>query len=73
MLSSNTNRNNQRITITISTAKVKICGGRYVEWMRRGITSRILDKTKDKFQCIWVAMIGELYELIAEYLGKWFR
>ncbi len=27
----------------------------------------------DRFQCTWVAMIGEMYELIAEYLGNGFR
>ena len=26
----------------------------------------------DRFQCTWVAMIGELYELIVEYLGNEF-
>jgi len=26
--------------------------------------------TIDRFQCTWVAMINEIYELIAEYLGN---
>jgi len=27
----------------------------------------------DRFQCIWVAMIGEMHKSIAEYLGNGFR
>ncbi len=38
-----------------------------------GTVSRMSGKTMDKFQCIWVAMIGEIYELIAKYLGNRFR
>ncbi len=26
--------------------------------------------TIDRFQCIWVAIIGEIYKLIVEYLGN---
>jgi len=37
-----------------------------------GTVSRMLGKTIDRFQCTWVAMIGELHELIAEYLGNGF-
>ena len=32
--------------------------------------SCVSGKIMDRFQCIWVAMIGEMYELIVEYLGK---
>ncbi len=35
-----------------------------------GIVSRVSGKAMDRFQCIWVAMIGEMYELIAECLGN---
>ena len=38
-----------------------------------GIVLYILGKIMDRFQCIWVAMIGEMYKLIAEYLGNRFR
>ena len=38
-----------------------------------GAVSRVSGKAMDRFQCIWVAMIGELYELIVEYLGNGFR
>jgi len=30
-------------------------------------------KAIDRFQCTWVAMIGEMYELIVEYLEDGFR
>jgi len=32
--------------------------------------SRVSGKAVDRFQCTWVAMIGEMHELIAGYLGK---
>ncbi len=35
-----------------------------------GTVSRVSGKTMDRFQCTWVAMIGELYKLIIEYLGN---
>jgi len=73
MLSNNTNRSNQRVTIIVSAARVRAYGGRCVGWVRRGTASYVLEKVKDRFQCIWVAMIGELYELIAVYLGNRFR
>ena len=38
-----------------------------------GIVLCMLRKVMDRFQCTWIAMIGELYELIAEYLGNGFR
>ncbi len=38
-----------------------------------GTISRMLRKAIDRFQYIWVAMIGEMYELIVEYLGNGFR
>ena len=38
-----------------------------------GIISRMLGKAMDKFQCIWVAIIDEMYELIVEYLGNRFK
>ncbi len=31
---------------------------------------RVLGIAMDRFQCTWVAMIGEMHELIAEYLGN---
>jgi len=27
-------------------------------------------KAMDRFQCTWIAMIGEIYKLIAKYLGN---
>ncbi len=38
-----------------------------------GIVSRVSRKAMDRFQCTWVVMIGEIYELIAEYLGNGFK
>jgi len=38
-----------------------------------GTISYMLGKIIDRFQYIWVAMIGEMYELIAEYLGNGFK
>ena len=38
-----------------------------------GTASCVSGKAVDRFQCTWVAMIGEMYELIAEYLGNGFR
>ncbi len=35
-----------------------------------GTVSRMLGKAMDKFQYTWVTMIGEMHELIAEYLGN---
>ena len=29
-----------------------------------GVVSCVLKKAMDRFQCIWVVMIGEMYELI---------
>ena len=36
-----------------------------------GTVSYVSGKAMDRFQCTWIAMIGEMYELIVEYLGKW--
>jgi len=33
----------------------------------------VLGKAMDRFQCTWVAMIGEMYELIVGCLGNRFR
>ena len=38
-----------------------------------GAMSCVSKKAMDRFQCIWVTMIGEMYELVAEYLGNGFR
>ena len=48
---------------------------RQVRWDKcdTGIMSCISGKTMDRFQCTWVAMIGEIHMLIAEYLGNEFR
>ncbi len=48
---------------------------RQVRWDGCGIgtVSRVSGKAMDRFQCTWVAMIGEMYELIVEYLGNRFR
>ena len=35
--------------------------------------SHMSGKAMDRFQCIWVTMIGEMYELIVEYLENGFR
>ncbi len=35
-----------------------------------GTMSYVSGKAMDRFRCTWIAMIGELYELIAEYLGN---
>ena len=62
------------VTITVSAARVRACGGRYV-WggYDTGTVPRISRKTMNRFQCTWVAMIGDMYELIVEYLGNGFR
>ncbi len=48
---------------------------RQVRWggCGAGTTSRVSGKAMDRFQCIWVAMIGKIYELIVEYLRNGFR
>ena len=48
---------------------------RQVRWDEydTGTVSRVSGKAVDRFQCTWVAMIGEMYELIAESLGNGFR
>ncbi len=48
---------------------------RQVRWggCGTGTVSRISGKAMDKFRCTWVAMIGEIYELIVEYLENGFR
>ena len=62
------------VTIIVFAARVWACGGRCVEsGCGIGTVSRVLGKAMDRFQCTWVAMIGELYELIVEYLGNRFR
>ena len=38
-----------------------------------GIISHMLGKAMDRFQYTWIAMIGEIYKLIAKYLGNGFR
>ena len=49
--------------------RVKAYGGRCVEGVCDiGTMSYMSRKAMDRFQCIWVAMIGELYKLIVEYL-----
>jgi len=35
-----------------------------------GTVSRVSGKAMDRFQCTWVAIVGELYELIVEDLGN---
>ncbi len=44
-----------------------------LRWCGIGIMSHILGKAIDRFQYIWVIMIGEIYELIVEYLRDGFR
>jgi len=62
------------VTITVSAARVKACGGRCVGvGYDTGTMSRMSGKTMDRFQYTWVAMIDEMYELIVEYLGNGFR
>src|SRR6266699_6211590 len=48
---------------------------RQVRWggCSTGIVSCMSGKAMDRFQYIWIAMIGEIYRLIAEYLGNGFR
>ncbi len=71
MLSNNTNKSNQHITITISITRVRIYGGRCVkDGCGTGTISRILKIAMDRFQCTWVTIIGELYKLIVKYLGN---
>ncbi len=38
-----------------------------------GTMSCVSGIAMDRFQCTWDAMIDEMYELIAEYLGNGFR
>ena len=38
-----------------------------------GTVSRMSGKAVDRFQCTWIAMIGEMYVLIAGYLGNGLR
>ncbi len=73
MLSNNTNRSNQCIKITVFATKVWTCGSRCMGGGDTGTMSYMSRKAIDRFQCTWVAMIGEMYELIAEYLGNGFR
>ena len=61
------------ITITVSAARVRACGGRCWDGCDIGTVLRISGKTIDRFQCTWVTMIGEMHELIAKYLGNGFR
>ena len=48
---------------------------RQVRWggCNIGAMSCISGKAMNRFQCTWVTMIGEMYELIVEYLGNSFR
>ncbi|SRR6266566_6868071 len=48
---------------------------RQVRWAGcgAGTASRVSGKTMDRFRYTWVTMIGEIHELIAEYLGNGFR
>src|SRR6266566_8707667 len=48
---------------------------RQVRWggCGTGTMSRVSGKAVDRFQCTWIAMIGEMHRLIAEYLGNRFR
>ncbi len=74
MLSNNINKNNQRITIIVFTARICICGGRYIkEEYGIDIISYISGKTIDRFQYIWVVIIDEIYKLIVEYLKNRFK
>ncbi len=45
---------------------------RQVHWKEynTGTMSYISGKAMDRFQCIWIAMIGEMYELIVAF-RKW--
>src|SRR6266699_2579059 len=45
---------------------------RQVRWggCDTGTTSRMSGKAMERCQCTWSAMIGEMHELIAEYLGN---
>jgi len=45
---------------------------RQVRWggCGTGTVSCVSGKAMDRFQCTWIAMIGELYELIVRYLGN---
>ncbi len=63
------------VTINVSAARVRACGGRCVGrgGCDIGIMSRVSRKAVDRFQCTWVAMIGEMHGLIAKYLGNRFR
>src|SRR6266566_4614896 len=59
------------VTITGSAARIWACGGRCVGGgCGTGTVSRVSGKAMDRFQCTWVTIIGEMHELIAEYLGN---
>ncbi len=73
MLSSNTNKSNQYITITISITKVKMYESKYIGWYGIGTILRMSKKAINRLQCIWVAMIDEIYKLIIKYLKNKFR
>ncbi len=74
MLSNNTNKSNQYITIIVFVTKVRMYGGGCVEgWYSIGIMLYVSRIAMNRFQCIWVAMIGEMYKLIVEYLENGFR
>ncbi len=62
------------VTITVSAAGVLTCGGRCVGGgCGTGTVARMSRKAIDRFQYTWVAMIGEMYELIVEYLENEFK
>ncbi len=57
------------VTITVSAARVRVCGGRCVGGgYGIGIMLRISGKIMKRFQCTWIIMIGKIYKLIVEYL-----
>jgi len=74
MLSNNTNKSNQRITITISITKA---GRIEIDTLRNGYGTStilyILRKAMDKFQYTWITIINKIHELIVEYLGNRLR
>src|SRR6266566_3664203 len=61
------------VTITVFATRVKVCRGRCIGGCGIDTVLCVLGKAMDRFQCTWVAMIGEMYELIVEYLGNGFR
>src|SRR6266699_91300 len=61
------------ITLTVSAARFWAYGGMCVGGCDTGTISRISGKTMDRFRYTWITMIGEIYKLIAEYLGNKFR